>query len=326
MTRLRPDVRKLVEAAVRPPWLDPFDPVLARQLLRQSSAMADLPRPAGLRSVDTEFRGSDGHQVPVRIYHPASGPDDRGRVVLYFHGGGWIMGDLDTHDGLCGAICEQMGMTLVAVDYRLAPEHPFPAALDDCRDAIRWVSGSPEALGQAASGLILAGDSAGGNLAASCALHGAASLPVLALWTIYASFDMEAEGGSLDEFAEGHLLSAEMVSAFRQAYFADASHRRSPQASPLVAADLSHLPPSLIFANECDPLRDQSRDFAARLCRAGVPVRYREARGHVHGSLCRRAIAPSGNDDLRGCILDLRSLLDEAAAFENMMKKVEAKP
>ena len=255
-------------------------------------------------------RGLPAIRCPCGCTNPQSFAADQA-VIVFFHGGGWIMGDLDTHNGLCGAICEQTGLRVVAVHYRRAPETRFPGALDDCAQAIRWVASQPAELGPV-DALVLAGDSAGGNMAAACALMPAFALPVLAFWCMYASFDMDAAGGSMHEFAAGYLLTAGLLSMFRTAYFSDAAARRSPAASPLLAADLSGAPAALIFANEFDPLRDQSRAFAARLAASGRPVRYREAKGHVHGSMCRRALAPSGQADLAGCIADLGSLMLEA--------------
>lgn len=286
---------------------DGFDPVAARLALRESARLVDLPRPDGISARDLRIAGPDG-PIGLRLYTPAALADDA--VVLFFHGGGWMLGDLDTHDGLAGAIAVGLGMRLVAVDYRRAPEHVFPAALDDCRAALVWLASAPAEIGAALGGIVLAGDSAGGNIATACALEG---LPnVLALWTMYASFEMDAAGGSLDTYATGHLLTADLLAIFRDAYFADSADRFDPRASPLLAPDLSAMPATLVFANECDPLRDQSRAFAARLAQAGRPVRYREAWGHVHGSLARRAAVLSGCDDLAGCLADLRALIAEA--------------
>ena len=305
--RLRADVAALL---ARAPAVDAagFDPASAREALRRSSALADLPRDPAVAVRDLAIQGPGG-ALPLRLYRPAEA-DDTSAVVLFFHGGGWVLGDLDTHDGLASAIAGGLGLRLVAVDYRRAPEHVFPAALDDCAAALRWLAAAPVELGAAPDGIVLAGDSAGGNIAAACALSGIA--PVLALWTMYASFDMDAVGGSMDEYAAGHGLTAELLAIFRASYFADGASRHDPRASPLLAEDLSAMPPALIFANECDPLRDQSRAFAGRLAAAGRPVRYREARGHVHGSLARRALVPSSRADLAGCIDDLRGLIVEA--------------
>ena len=306
MSRLRPDVAALL---ARAPAVDAagFDPVVAHEALRRSSAVADLPRAADVAVSDLVIDGPRG-PIGLRCYRPAAVHD--GAVVLFLHGGGWVLGDLDTHDGLAGAIAAALAMRLVAVDYRRAPEHRFPAALEDAEAALRWLAAGPDVLGEAPEGIVLAGDSAGGNMAAACALAGIA--PVLAVWTMYASFDMDAVGGSMDEFASGYGLTADLLAIFRDLYFVDAAQRRDPRASPLLVENLSAMPPALIFANDCDPLRDQSRAFAARLAHTGRPVRYREARGHVHGSLARRALVPSSVGDFDGCVADLKALIAEA--------------
>ena len=305
--RLRPAVAALL---ARAPAVDAagFDPATAREALRQSSAAADLPRDPAIVTRDLTIDGPDG-AMALRFYRPPAA-EDAGAVVLFLHGGGWVLGDLDTHDGLAGAIATGLGLRLVAVDYRRAPEHRFPAALEDCAAALRWLASAPAELGDPPDGIVMAGDSAGGNMAAACALAGI--VPVLAVWTMYASFDMTAADGSMEEFAEGHGLTADLLAIFRRSYFGDPAEQRDPRASPLLAEDLSAMPPALIFANECDPVRDQSRAFAARLALAGRPVRYREARGHVHGSLARRALVPSSVGDLQGCIADLQALIAEA--------------
>jgi len=177
-----------------------------------------------------------------------------------------------------------------------------------------WLARSPAGIGHKVEGIIVTGDSAGGALAAACAQRAAetGNSPVLALASFYGALDMNAEGGSMAEFGQGYLLDAGMYDGMLQAYFPDASLRASVEASPLNWDQWAKHPPALIYACEYDPLRDQSRAYAAKLAQAGVAVRYRESKGHIHGSVGLRGIMPSGHDDLLACCADLMSLVAEA--------------
>jgi acetyl esterase len=195
---------------------------------------------------------------------------------------------------------------VVSVDYRLAPEHPFPAATEDCLAVTRWVAGSPAAIGHNVTGQILAGDSAGGNLAAAVSRDLAREVPLLAQWLIYPGTDMAASGGSMDAFAEGFLLTREAMVWFMDHYKPDPGHK---WASPLHAEEWDGLPPALVFTCSLDPLRDQGRAYAARLVETGHRVVFREARGQIHGCMQIRGGIPSGQDDLMAQLRDLQALI-----------------
>lgn len=303
---VREDVAKLLELlnAAPGPQIHETEPGIGRQMYRQMTSLLERPAAALHRRVDLAIPGPAG-AVAARLYQaaPAAGPAP---LLLYFHGGGWVIGDLETHDSLCAEIARLSGLTVVSVDYRLAPETRFPGAVEDCLAAARWAAGAPAEPGHAVTGLVLAGDSAGGNLAAVVARETAGELPLLAQWLIYPGVDMAASGGSLEAFAEGYLLTAAGMAWFMANYAPEPGH---PWASPLRAPGWEGLPPALVFTCGLDPLRDQGRAYAARLIETGHRTIFREAAGQVHGCLTARAALPSAQADLEGQIADLKALL-----------------
>lgn len=313
MPYVRDDVQRMLTmlASVPGPQMHESTPEAARMMMRQMGQIAERPRGPIARAEDVSIPSPHGHAIPARIYSATATPD-AGPVVAFYHGGGWVIGDLEVYDSLCAEIARVLGLTVVSIDYRLAPEHPFPAATEDCLAATRWVAGSPPAIGHAVTGLVPAGDSAGGNLAAvvSQQLHADLPVPILAQWLIYPGVDMTWNTGSMREFAEGYLLSAEGMRWFTEHYAPEVMH---PYASPLHAELLAGLPPALVFTCGLDPLRDQGRAYAAKLIEHGVRTIFREAAGQIHGCVTLRQAIPSAQDDLLGCLADLRLLLDEAA-------------
>lgn len=237
-----------------------------------------------------------------------------GPVMVFFHGGGWVIGDLDTHAPFCAEAARLLDMPVVAVDYRLAPEAPWPAAPDDCEAAARWVAGAPEALGRVPTSLVLAGDSAGGNLTITTAMalrDQPAAVPVVAHFPIYPATDMNGESyPSYDAFREGRLLTHDGMQWFSAQYAAEKEHVR---ASP-IRGDLAGMPPALVLTASLDPIRDQGRAYAAALANAGVPVIFREAAGNIHGFINLRKGIPSSAGDIAGALSALRDLVTEAEA------------
>ncbi len=315
MPTVRPDVANLLAmlAAAPGPKMEEGTPAAARAMMLAMKGLTERPRGDLAVVRDVTIPSPAGHEIGARLY--SDGRAEPGPVVVYFHGGGWVIGDLDTHDSLCAEIARTLGLTVVSVDYRLAPEHPFPAAPDDAIAATRWLAASPEAIGHAVTGLIPAGDSAGGNLAAvvSQTLHGTLPVPIVAQWLIYPGVDMTATAGSMEEFAEGHLLTAAGMRWFSEHYMGADADLRHAHASPL-HADLSGQPPAMVFTCGLDPLRDQGRAYAAKLIAAGVDVVYQEAAGQIHGCFTLRAAIPSTQSDLHGCVAALRLLIDRPAA------------
>ena len=320
MTFVRPDVRAFLDILNSQPGpkMHELDAVTARQQFRMMSQLVERPRGPIARVAPLTIPGDGGHAIPARLYAD-SDAGEPAPLLLFFHGGGWTIGDLETHDGLCAEIARTLGTTVVAVDYRMGPEAPFPAGVHDALAAARWAARSPEEIGHAVSGLVVAGDSAGGNLAAVVAQELSRVLPVpfLAQWLIYPGVDMTAEAGSMQEFAEGYLLSREGMEWFGRNYAADPTHHH---ASPALAGDdrFAGLPPALVFTAGLDPLRDQGRAYAARLIRHGVPTRFREAAGQIHGSANLRGMIPSAHADLLACLADLKAMTAESAADATM--------
>jgi acetyl esterase len=220
--------------------------------------------------------------IPVRIYHPEN--DRPLPVVVYFHGGGFVIGDIASHDTICHRLAAGVPALVVSVDYRLAPEHRFPAAVKDCDAATSWVSAHAAEYGGDPSRLAVAGDSAGGNLAAVVARHArdANGPPIAFQLLVYPGIDMTCSLPSHTENGEGYFLDSDMMDWFLDNYMADADLRH-PDASPLFADDLAGLPPALVVTAEFDPLRDEGEAYAERLRQAGVTVTTSRYDGMIHG-------------------------------------------
>ncbi|MFT5574746.1 MAG: acetyl esterase [Bermanella sp.] len=222
--------------------------------------------------------------IPVRIYTPdASGPFP---VLAFYHGGGFVLCDLDSHDDLCRKLCTAMKAVVVSVDYRLAPEATFPAAPDDCYAATQWCADNMAAL-KGSGKLMVGGDSAGGCLAAAvCMMSKAQSGPEIDhQFLIYPVTDCDFTTGSYQDFSEGYFLSQEMMRWFWGHYLDNESDANNPLASPLRAADLSGMPPATVITAGFDPLRDEGKAFADKLVAAGVAVKYHCYDDMIHGFL-----------------------------------------
>ncbi|MCR4471859.1 MULTISPECIES: alpha/beta hydrolase [unclassified Burkholderia] len=236
-----------------------------------------------------------GRVLGARVYRPVV---ERSRgAIAYFHGGGFVIGNLDSHDQLCRDLCVGSGATLISVDYRLAPEHRFPAAIDDCLDAVRWIAQHAKMLSIDPTKIVVAGDSAGGNLATVTALQirdkGGPDLRAQAL--IYPVTDYHTPANkSYIENQSGYSLTRAAMIRFWSEYLADAQEARHPYACPLRAPSLEGLPPALVVTAEFDPLRDEGEAYADRVCNAGVPVTRWRYDGMIHGffrmsAACARA-------------------------------------
>jgi acetyl esterase len=251
------------------------------------AALKSLPVPGTVEPVaavaERELPGPGGHGVRARIYTPeTAGPAP---VLMYFHGGGFCICDLDTHDGTCRALANAAGALVISVDYRLAPEAKFPAAPEDCYAATCWAAANAAEIGGDPERIAVAGDSAGGGLAAVVTLmardrrgpkiaHQLLVYPV----TNYA-FDTE----SYEACAEGYMLTRDMMMWFWRHYLAQPEDGSSPMASPLRAKSLARLPPATILTAEFDPLRDEGEAYAKRLAEAGVATTLRRYEGMIHG-------------------------------------------
>ena len=252
--------------------------------LERTAAMKELGGdPEPLARVEDRVIPGPGGDLPVRIYTPEGAS---GGCILYFHGGGWVICNLDTHDGPCRALANLTGSTLISVDYRLAPEAKYPAAAEDCYAATRWVSEHAAELGIDASRIAVAGDSAGGNLAAVVAQmardRGGPALAFQVL--VYPVTDRDFSTGSYAEHGDsGDLLSATDMAWYWDHYLESAEQAAEPYAAPLQADDLSGLPPALVITAEYDVLCDEGEAYARALEAAGVPATLSRYDGVIHG-------------------------------------------
>ena len=285
-----------------------LSPVEARGIYRDRRAFTqpDAPVVAEVRAL--EAPGPAG-AVPLRFYRPEGLPAEA-PVLVYFHGGGWTIGDLDTHDVLCRELAIGAGCALVAVDYRLGPEHRFPAAVEDALAATRWVQAQVAALRLDPSRLALGGDSAGGNLAAVVALalrDGACEAPAPRLQLlIYPATDMRCGAPSHQHNGEGYLLTRDTIAYFRGHYIADPAQWSDWRASPLLHADLSRLPPALVMTAGFDPLRDEGRAYADALSAAGTPAQYVCFERQIHGFITMGRVIPEARTAVDLCTVALR--------------------
>ncbi len=244
--------------------------------------MSGRPAPVG-EIVDRTMAGPAG-PLRIRIYRPAHSVARLLPTVLYFHGGGWVIGSLEGYDLACRYFCARSGCAIVSVDYRLAPEHKFPAAIDDGVAAFRWLATEAAGLGLDPDRIVLAGDSAGGTIAAVAAqeLRGEPRPPCLQ-WLIYPATDLRGDTPSHKSCGEGFLLTQADMDWFRGQYLNTPAEIDDPRASPLRAVDLAGLAPALVFTTGFDPLRDEGRAYAERLSAAGVKTIHREFDTLIHG-------------------------------------------
>jgi acetyl esterase len=246
-------------------------------------------------------------EVPIRIYWPRASRSQG--ALVFFHGGGWVLCDLDSHDATCRALTEGAGCVTVSVDYRLAPEHRFPAAPDDCYAATRWTAENARALGADPARIAIGGDSAGGNLTAAVALmareRGGPNLVHQLM--VYPVTDFAFQTASMKENAQGYMLTYDAMVWFRDQYLADPRDERNPLASPLLARDLSGLPPATVITAEFDPLRDEGEAYAQRLRQAGVPVDVRRYDGVIHGFVGMAELLPQARTALAQACQNLRA-------------------
>lgn len=249
--------------------------------LRARANMA-IPSPIELPSIaDGTVPGPAG-DIPVRIYRPSDATDLP--VVVFFHGGGWVIGDLESHDHMARAISSKAECVVVAVDYRLAPEHKFPAAADDAWAALEWVATHATELGVDGNRIAVAGDSAGGNLAAVVAVQARDSehVEVIQQVLLYPVVDGDCERPSMEENAEGYMLTRGAMDWFHEQYATTDADRVDPRYSP-INAELAGVAPAIVVTAEYDPLRDQGNAYAVALTDAGVDVIHTQYDGMIHG-------------------------------------------
>ena len=294
-------------AALSPAPMHTFSPEAVRQAMKMELIVASEPEPVA--HVENRVISGPEGEIPLRIYTPAG--DGPFPLLVFFHGGGWVVCNLDTHDDVCRNLANGAGCIVVSVDYRLAPEHKFPAAPEDCYAATQWVAQNAARLNGDTSRIAVGGDSAGGNLTAAVTLmardQNGPSLIFQLL--IYPVTDATGSSPSMLENAEGYGLTREDMIWFTNHYLNNEEEQKNPLASPLLAPDLRDLPPALIISAEYDPLRDEGEIYGQRLKEAGVPVTLTRYNGMIHGFVSRPF--DRGKVALNECSRALRS------AFKN---------
>ena len=306
---------KLIEERGIPPT-HTLSPGEARAFYRDRRTITQ-PEPPPVGEVrDLQATGPHG-PIPLRLYRPMTAAGTLASsakalpVLVYFHGGGWVIGDLDTHDTLCRELANASGAAVVAVDYRMGPEHRFPAAVDDCLAATHWVQTNAAEFGLDGARLAVGGDSAGGNLAAVVAIaaRDAGDLPLAFQLLIYPATDMRRSAPSHTTNGEGYLLTRDTITYFHDHYITDLSHDLDWRASPLLHADLAKLPPALVLTAGYDPLRDEGLAYAEALTQAGNRASYVCFERQIHGFITMGRVLDEANAAVAMCAAELRRAL-----------------
>jgi acetyl esterase len=307
---LDPQARALIDLMIKRqvPPTHTLSPSEARAFYRDRRGFTQ-PEPPVVGEV-RELKTDGG--IGLRLYRPPGLNTAAMPALVYFHGGGWTIGDLDTHDVLCRQLCAGAGVVVVSVDYGLGPEQRFPRAVDDCVAATRWVQKQAADLGIDITRLAVGGDSAGGNLATVVALtlRDAGDAPPAFQLLIYPATDMRAVAPSHISNGQGYLLTADSIAYYRGHYIADPALWADWRASPLLAADLSSLPPALVLTAGFDPLRDEGRQYADALSAAGNRVQYVCFERQVHGFITMSKVLDEANTAVAVCAAVLRSALN----------------
>jgi acetyl esterase/lipase len=277
-------------------------PAQARLANRSGTAAAAADPPIPMELVEAVEVPSEAGPIAARLYRPGSLPSAPAPLLVYYHGGGWVIGDLDTHDGVCRFLAAAAGVAVLAVDYRLAPEHPFPAAVQDALAAFLWASGEgAERLGVDAARIAVGGDSAGGNLAtvvARVAREAGEAAPAMQL-LLYPVTDSRGEFPSRRLFAEGFMLTRVDIEMFDSHYLPADSDRTDPRVAVLEAPDLSGLAPAYLATAGFDPLRDEGEAYGRRMREAGVRVAARRHPGLIHGFANQTAVSRTARAAMR---------------------------
>jgi len=307
---LHPQASALLEALEEAPTAGPgSDPVELRALMR----IPPPEQPEAVGGLEDRLVPGPAGAIPVRIYTPAG--DGPFPLLVFFHGGGFVLCDLDTHDATCRALCNEATAVVVSVAYRLAPEHPYPAAPEDCFAATCWAASHAHSLSADASRLGVVGDSAGGCLAAVVTLMARhAGNPTIAFQgLIYPVTNCAFDTPSYRDNAQGYYLTREAMQWFWEQYLSDPAQAEQPHASPLRAPDLAGLPVASLVTAGYDPLRDEGQAYGQALAAAGVPVQLHHFAGQFHGFAGMLGILDDARQALRLIAGDFRSALDRTA-------------
>lgn len=310
---LHPQAQAFIDLLVQRgvPPTHTLTPADARKFYRERRALTQ-PDPGEVAEVRELRAEAPQGAIPMRLYRPLGAAASAVLPVLvYYHGGGWTIGDLDTHDTLCRELCNLSGCAVVAVDYRMGPEHRFPAAVDDVLAATRWVRRQAGALGVDPGRLAVGGDSAGGNLAAVAAIaaRDAGDLPIAYQLLIYPATDMRRVHPSHVSNGQGYVLTADTIRYFHDQYITDAAHDLDWRASPLLHEDLAGLPPALVLTAGYDPLRDEGLDYARALTAAGNRTSYVCFERQIHGFITMGRLLDEAQTAVSICAAELRRAL-----------------
>ena len=305
---LDPQAKALLELMIAKgvPPTHTLAPQVARQFYRERRNATQAEPRAVAQVQDLQAPGQAG-PIPLRLYRPAGLPA-AAPVLVYFHGGGWTIGDLDTHDVLCRDLADEGRCVVVSVDYRMGPEHRFPGAVDDALAATRWVMAQAPALGLDARRVAVGGDSAGGNLAAVVALawrDAGEPVPLHFQLLIYPATDMRAVAPSHATNGQGYLLTSDTIAYFRSQYVEPAQYS-DWRVSPLLHGNLAGLPPAMVLTAGFDPLRDEGRQYADALAAAGTVSQYVCFERQIHGFITMGRVIDEANTAVGLCAVALR--------------------
>ena len=310
---LHPHARALLDLMVERgvPPTHTLSPAEARRMyLERRGYTQPDPKPlAEVRDVQVPADQAPHGAIPLRLYKPSA--SNQLPVLVYFHGGGWVIGDLDTHDVLCRELAFLSGCAVVAVDYRMGPEHRFPAAVDDCYAAASWVRANAATLGLDAEKMAVGGDSAGGNLAAVVSLmaRDAGKLPIRYQLLIYPATDMRQLTPSIQRNGQGYMLTKDSMDYFQGHYTGDAAAYHDWRASPLLAASHAKLPPALVLTAGFDPLRDEGIAYAQKMTQAGSVSTHISFERQIHGFITMGRVNAESNVAVRMCAAELKVAL-----------------
>ncbi len=314
---LHPHARALLDLmearGIPPTHTLPVDEARRLYRERRGATQPDPPEVGEVREL--EAPGPRG-AIALRMYRPLGAGTEPLPALVYLHGGGWVIGDLDTHDTLCRELANGSGCAVVAVDYRMGPEHRFPAAVDDAIAATRWVHAQAARLRIDAQRLAVGGDSAGGNLAAVVALaaRDAGDLPLRFQLLIYPATDMRRTADSHARNGDGYLLTRDTIAYFHDHYIDDAGHDADWRASPLLHADLARLPPALVVTAGFDPLRDEGIAYAQALTKAGNRAALVSFERQIHGFITMGRVIDEANIAVDLCAAQLGRELRRSSA------------
>ena len=292
------------------PPVHTMTPEEARASYRSRRAFTQPDAPEVFK-VEDKLVSANGVSVPVRVYHPHAAPSHSTLPgLVYLHGGGWTIGDLDTHDVLCRSLCLQAGIVVVAVDYRMGPEHKFPAAYDDSVAAFNWTVAQAASLGIDASRIAIGGDSAGGNLAAAACLglRGQSVQPAFQL-LIYPATIMWQDTPSYHANGKGYMLTKESIAYYTENYLRNREDAKDWRASPQLADSHAGLPPAFVITAGFDPLRDEGLMYANALTKAGVSSQYICFERQIHGFITMGRVMQEANTAVSLCASALKANL-----------------